>query len=71
MSDTRYDSPFNLKEETKKINERAKTIQDPKARKAMVEQETKELKAHADMLHKMSQFVNAKSKNGKHPSGLR
>lgn len=64
MSEIVYASPFNLKDEKKKINERAKEIQDPKARKAQVERETRDLEAHAEMLRKMSQFVNAKNKNG-------
>ncbi len=68
---TDYASPFDLKSEMKKINERAKEITDSKARKNMIEQETKELKAHSEMLRKMSAFVNAKNKNGKHSSGLR
>jgi len=65
-----YASPFNLKEEKKKINERAKHIVDAKFRKATIEQETKELDAHADMLRKMSKFVNSKNKNGQSPKGF-
>lgn len=64
MTDTQYANPFNLKEEKKRINERSKDIQDPKARKAMIEKETRDLENHADMLRKMSQFVNSKNKNG-------
>lgn len=55
---------FDLKEELKKVNEASKSVADPKARKAMIESETKRLNDHADMLRKMSKFVNAKNKNG-------
>lgn len=58
-----YASPFDYKAETKKINERAKSISDTKTRKAVIEQEMKHLKFHADMLKRMSGFVNAKNKN--------
>lgn len=64
MSETVYASPFNIKEEKKKINERAKEIQDPKARKALVEKETRDLENYSEMLRKMSKFVNSKNKNG-------
>lgn len=63
---TDYTSPFDFKAESKRIKELAKTNG-----KAWGEKQMKDLNAHADMLRKMSQFVNAKSKNGKHPSGLR
>jgi hypothetical protein len=64
MTETQYASPFNLKEEKNKIKERAKQIQDPKERKAMLEKETRDLDNHAEMLRKMSKFVNSKNKNG-------
>ena len=60
----KYDSPFDLKKESMKIKEAAKLISDPKLRTAMVEYETRALKAHSDMLRRMSGFVNSKSKNG-------
>jgi len=70
-----YASPFDQKAELRKISEKAKTITDPKVRKAMVEAETKELQAHAEMLKRMSRFVNAKNKNsagnGQHRTSLR
>lgn len=69
--DMEYSTPFNLKEELKKINEKAKLIIDKKIRTAMIEQETKDVQDYSDMLRKMSKFVNAKNKNGQHPSGLR
>lgn len=59
-----YTSPFNIKEEKKKINEVAKSIQESKVRKAFIEKEMKELEAHAEMLRKMSAFVGSKNKNG-------
>ena len=59
------------KTESKKINERAKSIADTKERKKVIEHETRELNEHNEMLRKMSKFVNAKNKNGQHPSGLR
>jgi oligoribonuclease (3'-5' exoribonuclease) len=60
----KYDSPFDMKKESKKIKEAAKLITDPALKKAMVDYETRALKAHSDMLRKMSGFVNSKSKNG-------
>ena len=60
----KYDTPFDMKKEGKKIKEAAKLISDPKLRKAMVEYETRALKTHSDMLRKMSGFVNSKDKNG-------
>ena len=70
MTESKYASPFNLKEEMKKINERAKHITDAKFKKITIEQDTKELKQHADMLRKMSKFVNSKNKNGQSPKGF-
>jgi len=66
-----YSAPFDFKAELKEINTRAKTIVDVKERKRFVEQETKSLNEHNEMLKRMSKFVNAKNKNGQHPSGLR
>ena len=63
MSDKIYESPFDLKNEMKRINEKAKTIEDSKSKKQFVEHETAQLRAHAEMLRKMSQFVNSKNKN--------
>ncbi len=60
-----YANPFNIKDEKKKINEKAKEISDPKTKKAFIEREMKSLEDHATMLRKMSAFVNAKDKNGK------
>jgi phosphoenolpyruvate-protein kinase (PTS system EI component) len=65
-----YASPFNLKQELKKINEKHKHIIDAKFKKIAIEQDTKELKEYAEMLRKMSTFVNSKSKNGKMPKGF-
>jgi hypothetical protein len=68
---TEYASPFDLKAEKKKVDAQAKEIQDPKVKKAFIARANKELDEHAQMLRKMSAFVNAKNKNGQHPSGLR
>ena len=57
-----YTSPFDYKAEVKRINERAKSISDTKTRKIVVEQGMKHLKFHADMLKRMSGFINAKNK---------
>jgi hypothetical protein len=65
-----YDSPFDIKNEKKKINEMAKQISDTKVRKAFAERNMKELESHADMLRKMSKFVNSKNKNGMSPKGF-
>lgn len=59
-----YASPFDIKEEKKKINERAKTIEDAKVRKAFITHEMKELEDYSQMIRKMSSFVNSKNKNG-------
>jgi hypothetical protein len=59
----KYASPFNLKEELKNINEKYKDIKTPKLKKLMIEQHTKDLRAYADMIAKMSKFVNSKNKN--------
>ena len=61
---SKYDSPFDIKKESKKIKESAKLISDPKIRREWVEHETIALKTHSDMVRKMSGFVNSKSKNG-------
>ena len=65
-----YDSPFDFKKESKKINEMSKGITDGKTRKVYIEQKSKELKDHVDMLRKMSKFVNSKNKNGQSPKGF-
>lgn len=56
---TDYASPFDFKAEAKKIKELTKTNG-----KEWGEKEMSKLNAHADMLRKMSAFVNAKNKNG-------
>ena len=56
---------FNLKEELKKMKASVDLISDPKLKKAFIEQRTMELNNHADMLKRMSGFVNSKNKNGK------
>ena len=66
-----YASPFDYKNELKKIKEAAKDIADKKEKKFFIEHETMELDAHNAMLKRMSKFVYAKNKNGQHPSGLR
>jgi hypothetical protein len=68
---TEYAAPFDYKKELKKINAKAKDISDKKDRKSFIERETVELDAYNAMLRRMSKFVNAKDKNGKHPAGLR
>ncbi len=65
---TDYASPFDFKAEAKRIKELSKPMPDGKK---WAEAQMKELNAHSEMLRKMSKFVNAKDKNGKHPSGLR
>lgn len=55
--------PFDKKAEIKKIEAFASMIKDPKARKALIEKETKALDEHEAMLKRMSKFVNAKNKN--------
>jgi hypothetical protein len=58
-------SGFDFKEEMKKMKESAGMMNDPKLKKAFIEQKTAELKHYAEMLKKTSQFVNSKNKNGK------
>lgn len=60
---TEYTSPFDIKSEKKKINEKAKEITDAKVKKFFIERATKELEEHARMLRKMSNFVSSKNKN--------
>ncbi len=64
MTETQYSSPFDLKQEKNKIKEQANAIQDSKEKKAFLENATRDLENHAEMLRKMSKFVNAKNKNG-------
>ena len=58
---TDYASPFDFKTEAKKIKELSKTL--PNGKK-WAEDQMKDLNAHAEMLRKMTKFVNSKDKNG-------
>ena len=59
-----YDSPFDRKAEGKKIKKEAKAISNPTEREAFLTRENLALTKHAEMISKMSAFVNQKSSNG-------
>lgn len=61
---TDYASPFDFKAEAKKIKEIGKGMPDKKYGKEWTEKQMKDLNDHAEMLRKMSKFVNSKDKNG-------